>query len=1102
MKRPLLSRQSSWYPAQALALQLLVASPLTALATPQRVTAQAVLENTVSLRAEAQTIESVLGQLEKQLRVRFVYSPALIGAERRVTLQIANQPLTRALDELLAPRSVQYEVHRNRIILTPGKNGTTGGASAAEVPVSGRILDAKGQGIPGATVLVKGTANGTSSNVDGSFLINAPTGSTLVISFVGYTNQEIAVTGSTTGVSVVLRENATALSEAVVIGYGTQRRQDVTGALTTISSREFVQGQVTSPEQLIQGKVAGVQITTEGGAPGSSATIRIRGGSSLNASNDPLIVIDGVPVDNSGITGAANALSLINPNDIDTYTVLKDASATAIYGSRASNGVILITTKKGLAGEKLTVSVNSQASVARRYNSLPALSADEFRATVARIAPAKVGQLGAANTNWQNEIFRTAYTYDNTVSLAGALGKLPFRASYGNLNQQGILLTNNLVRNTGSLSLSPVLLNNHLRLNLNVKGSWIDNNFADRGAIGAASSFDPTQPVTGGEVAYGGYFEYLQGNGTPQQNVPRNPVAQLQLRRDRSTVKRSIGNLQLDYSLPFLPDLHANVNVGYDVTRSNGTNLVDARSAGTYFNTALDPTNTTSRGGFSSLYSQNRDNKLLEAYLNYSKQLGSNRVELLAGYSYQDFVTNAPAYPTYLADMSLYQLAGIPFRTQYTIISFYGRVNYTFKDRYLFTGTLRDDASSRFPTDNRHALFPAASLAWRVKDEAFLKNSRTLSDLKLRVGYGITGQQDVAGTAGDYPYLQRYVINTPTAQVQLGSQFFTPYSPQGYNRNLKWEQTTTYNAGVDVGFLDGRLTASVDAYYRKTKDLLAQVPIPQLINFTNILLSNVGSLDNKGVEVNLNAVPVKSEHWNWSVNANGTYNKNRILSLGNQVPGFAGLEYGGITGGTGTSVGIYSIGAPSSSFYVYQQVYGADGRPLDGVYVDANGDGKVDSNDRRIYQQFAPKYIFGFSSNLSYDRLSLAFTLRSTLGNYVYNNIDSNAGNYQGLITSSTFLSNVTRDANNTRFATATQDRYSSDYYVQNGSFLRMENVTLGYNVGTLFNNKGSLRLTAAVQNVFLVTKYKGLDPEIANGIDNNIYPRPRSFTFGLNLSL
>lgn len=579
------------------------------------------------------------------------------------------------------------------------------------------------------------------------------------------------------------------------------------------------------------------------------------------------------------------------------------------------------------------------------------------------------------------------------------------------------------------------------------------------------------------------------------------------LTRDRSTVKRSIGNLQLDYSLPFLRDLHANVNIGYDITRSNGYKLIDVRSAGSYFNSPLDPTNTTSRGGSFGPYSQNRDNKLLETYLNYTKQLGtSSRLELLAGYSYQDFTTDAPAYQTFLSDGTVSKAAAIPFFTQYTILSFYGRANLTLKDRYVFTGTLRDDASSRFPSNNRHALFPAGSFAWRVKEESFLKDNSTISDLKLRLGYGITGQQDIAGIAGDYPYLQRFVINTPTAQYPMGNTYYTPYSPQGYNRNLKWEQTTTYNAGLDLGFLGGRLNGSVDVYYRKTKDLLAVIPVPGLINFTNQLVSNVGSLENKGIELNLNASPVQGEHWQWSVNANATYNKNKILSLGPQTPGFVGLDVnpnaGTISGGTGTTVGVYSVGASSTAFYVYKQAYGPDGKPLDGVYADTNGDGVVNINDRYLYQQAAPKVILGFSSNLNYDRLSLAFTLRSQLGGYAYNNIDSNNGNYQNIVGSSNFLGNVTRDANYTQFTNTAQQRYSSDYYIQNASFLRMENVTLGYNVGKILNGQGNLRLTAAVQNVFLITKYKGLDPEIFTGIDNNVYPRPRTFTFGLNLSL
>ncbi|MFD1470297.1 SusC/RagA family TonB-linked outer membrane protein [Hymenobacter caeli] len=990
--------------------------------------------------------------------------------------------------------------------------GLQAGAQAQTTgSVSGRVLDEKNTGIPGATVLVEGTSLGVSSDVDGSFRIaNIPAGpQTIVLTFVGYNATRRPVTivaGQNTTVSASLTVNATELGEAVVIGYGTQRRQDVTGAITTVTAKDFVQGQITNPEQLIQGKVAGVQITTAGGAPGGATTIRIRGGSSLNASNDPLIVIDGVPVDNSAVSGAANPLSLINPNDIETYTVLKDASATAIYGSRASNGVILITTKKGNVGDKLTVNLVSNTSLAARYNSVPVLSADEFRATVQAVAPQQAKLLGTGNTNWQNQIFRTAMTYDNNVSLAGAVGKLPFRASIGNLEQQGILKTDGLIRNTGSLSLNPVLLDNHLRVNLNVKGTWTDNNFGDTGAIGSALAFDPTQNVFSDNANYSNYFQYLQGNGTPQQNVPTNPVATLMLQRNRSTVKRSIGNVQLDYKLHFLPDLHANVNLGYDVTRATGTNLIDARSAGSYFNTPLDPANTTARGGSYNYYSQQRNNKLLETYLNYTKAFGeTSRLELLAGYSYQDFVTTAPAYANYLGDATTVRTlaASNPFRTQYTIISYYGRANLTLNNRYIFTGTLRNDASSRFSPSNRNALFPAASFAWRIKDEAFLKDNSTFADLKLRLGYGVTGQQDVVAAAGsDYPYIQRYFLNVPTAQYQLGGIYYTPYSPLGFNSNLKWESTATYNAGLDFGFFNNRLTASADVYYRKTTDLLAVIPIPGEINYTNRLISNVGSLENKGVEFNLIGTAIQGERLNWTLNANATYNVNKILSLGPQAPDFQGIENTVVAGGVGTNIGNYSVGSPSSSFYAYQQVYGPDGKPIDGVYTDINGDGKIDSNDRRIYKQSAPKVLLGFGSNLSYNRVSLAFSLRANLGNYAYNNVNSNLGNYQGIVGSSNFVSNVVRDANNTGFLNSSQARYSSDYYIQNASFLRMDNATLGYNVGKVLNGKGSLRLSAAVQNVFVATKYTGLDPEIPNGVDNNVYPRPRTYTFGLNLSI
>ena len=1004
-------------------------------------------------------------------------------------------------------------------------------AQAGTGTVNGRVTDAKNEGIPGVTVLIDGTSVGGSTNADGTYTISGvPAGArTLVISFVGYSTvrQPVTVVAGQTATLPAQRlsENATALGEAVVVGYGTQRRQDVTGAVTTVSDKDFVKGQVTNPEQLVQGKVAGVQITDGGGAPGATTTIRVRGGSSLNANNDPLIVIDGVPVDNSqgsGVSGASNPLALINPNDIETFTVLKDASATAIYGSRASNGVILITTKKGLAGEATTVNVSSQTSLSRRYNALPVLSADEFRAAVAQFAPTKSNLLGTASTNWQDEIFRTAMTYDNNISLTGSIGKsVPFRVSYGNLNQQGILITNKLIRNSGSISLTPVLLDNHLRINLNVKGSMTDNNFADNGTIGGAASFNPTLPVYSGNSAYGGFFEYLQNptnpNSPPQQNVPSNPVAQLMLTRNRSTVLRSIGNAQIDYKLHFLPDLHANLNVGYDVTRSNGATNQSTQLASTYFNQPFAPTvgTTGTRGGSYTLYEQNRQNKLLEFYLNYSKQFGDHRLELLAGYSYQDFLTTSPAFASYLGQDGNYDAQGQPqliiraqapvnpYRTQYTILSYYGRLNYNFKDRYLVTATLRNDNSSRFAEGNRSALFPAASFAWRIKGEDFLKDNTTFSELKLRVGYGRTGQQDVFGIAGDYPSIPRYTRNTLNAQYLLGGVAYDPYSPLGYNSSLKWETTTTYNAGMDFGFLDGRITASVDAYYRKTTDLLNGIFLAGGTNFTNYYVFNVGSLENRGVELNLNINPVRTTDFRWDVNINGTYNKNKILSLGPQQPGFAGLETNGIAGGTGTNIGIFAVGQPSSSFYVSKQVYDTNGKPLDGVYTDVNGDGKVDSNDRYYYKQSAPPVILGFSSNMTYKKLNLAFTLRSNIGNYVYNNIQAGQGNLYGLTGSTSFLGNVTTDALFTQLPNANAtNHYSSDYYIQNASFLRMQNATLGYNVGKIFGDRGNLNLSFAVQNIFVITKYTGLDPEISNGVDNNTYPRPRTYTFGLNLNI
>ena len=983
----------------------------------------------------------------------------------------------------------------------------TGAESLAGGSISGRVVDAKGQGIPGVTVLVEGTTLGVSTNVDGTYTIaGVPAGAqTLVISFVGYSTVRQPVTvveGQTATVAVqTMTENATALGEAVVVGYGTARRQDVTGSVTTVTAKDFVKGQVTSPEQLIQGKVAGVQITTSGGAPGEVSTIRVRGGSSLNASNDPLIVIDGVPVDNQGINGAGNPLALVNPQDIETFTVLKDASATAIYGSRASNGVILITTKKGLDGEKMRVSISSQVSRATNYGKVSVLSGDAYRtllnnAVAQGIVPAtNAAFLGTANTDWQDEIYKTAWTTDNSVSLTGSVKHVPYRVSVGYLDQDGTLRTGNLKRNSASIGLTPKLLDNHLRIDINAKGTWADYRFADQGAIGSAVFYNPTQPIyDNSATGFNGYYEWRDG-AIPNPLTSRNPVALLNDKRDRSTVLRSIGNVQFDYQLHFLPDLHANLNLGYDIARSAGTVFIPAASSLAY-----------STQGQNNSYRQEKDNKLLEAFLNYSKQLGDHRVEALAGYSYQDFYTYSPFRFAYKADGSRVNPidpAQDPFKTQYTLLSYYGRVNYNFKDRYLFTGTLRADASSRFSPEQRWGYFPAASVAWRINKEAFMAGAQKVSDLKLRLSYGSTGQQDVYGVAGDYPYLAKYSIGVPVVSQIFGNDTIRTYRPAAYDRNLKWEETQTYDAGLDFGFFDNRLTGTVDVYLRKTQDLLAVIPIPALSNLSNTLLTNIGSLENRGVELALNYNVLQGTGLNWSVNFNATMNRGKITKLSQvEDPSYQGTPTGNI--GNFQFVQVNAVGYAPNTFFLYQQKY-ENGRPLQGPtsspspvqYVDQNGDGLINERDKVYGKNPAPKAILGFSSNLSYGKASLAFTVRSNVGGYVYNTVAGGQNNYYGLNTTLGYSSNVGSSIYNTGFLTG---QPLSDINLESASFVRLQYVTLGYDFGALLKAGTTLRLTLAGQNLLLLTKYSGLDPERGTGIDSNFYPLPRTITAGINI--
>ncbi len=969
--------------------------------------------------------------------------------------------------------------------------------------ISGKVTDETGQPLPGATIYIKGTNQHAVAGPDGSFKLqpvnNGP--ASLVIRMIGYQpfERELTVDGSQQ-LDFQLTADAKGLNEVVVVGYGTQKKSDLTGSITALSTKDFNKGVVATPEQLIMGKAAGVQITNNGGAPGAGSKIRIRGGSSLNASNDPLIVIDGVPLDNAEVKGAANPLSFINPNDIESFNILKDASATAIYGSRASNGVIIITTKKGKAGDQLRFNFSTVNSVSGRTGSVPVLTADEFRKVVnERGADAQKALLGNENTNWQDQLYRTAFSTDNNLSVSGAVKALPFRLSVGFTNQDGILKTSAMRRTSAGLSLSPRLLDDHLKIDVNVRGAITNSRFADQNAINAALNFDPTQPVRNNSQ-FGGFFEWVDptsSTGAPYTLATRNPLAMLELKNDKGEVKRSLGNIQFDYKFHFLPELRANLNLGYDVSKSEGRTLVPAY-AGNAFN----------RGGIDKDYSQTKNNKLLDFYLNYAKELKgiSSRIDVTGGYSYQDFIRTEPAYPDLNEKGDTINAAApVPFKTQNTLVSFFGRLNYTLLDKYLLTINVRRDGSSRFR--EHWGTFPSAALAWRINQENFMKGSRLFSELKLRVGYGVTGQQDLPPSLNDYPYLPRYTLGDANAQYQFGSTYYLTMRPEGYDADIKWEETKTYNAGLDFGFLNNRISGSIDYYIKKTKDLLSVIPVAAGANLTNQLLTNVGNIETKGLEFTLNATPVNTSNFNWDLGFNFTYNTLEITNLTRvKDPNAIGIEVGTISGGTGNTIQVHTVGYAPYTFFVYKQLYDESGKPLDGQYEDLNKDGKIDKSDRYRYKSPNPKYLLGFNSQFAYKNWNAGFSMRGSFGNYAYNNPSSDLGSYRN-ITFPNYLSNMHSSVLETNF---TNQQFFSDYYVENASFVRMDNISVGYNFRNLLKDKVNLRVSATVQNVFVISGYSGLDPELGNdkvgtdfigeGIDNKFYPRPRIYSLGLNL--
>ncbi len=969
----------------------------------------------------------------------------------------------------------------------------------AQNQVSGHVTDAAGgYGIQAITVSVKGSAAAAQTDADGNFSIAVPANGTLVFTSVNYNTISVPV-NSRSFIEVALQQSTQKLSEVVVIGYGTTKKKDLSGSITQVTAKDFQSGQITSPEQLIAGKVAGVQIVSNGGAPGAGSTIRIRGGASLSASNDPLIVIDGVPLSNDGIPGTYSPLNLINPNDIESFSILKDASATAIYGSRASNGVIIITTKKGRAGGKPVVNFNTNFSVSDIPHGVNVLSADKVRSIVkANGDPSFINLLGTANTDWQKQIYRTALSTDNNLSISGGFKNLPYRVSVGYLNQEGVLRTGSLQRYSGGINLSPSLLNNHLKIDINLKGSIADSRFANQDAIGAAVFFDPTKPVYSGNKRYNGFWEWTDPGAVTglRSLAPRNPLGLLLSKEDNGRVKRSVGNALIDYKFHFLPDLHAFVNVGYDIARSTGTIFINDSAASNY---KRSPDNKY--GGVNNQYSQERDDKLLETYLTYSKTFAvTSKLDLVAGYAYQDFKTTKHNYADYYANDSMAPNTKPNFDfdvPQYTLISYYGRANLNIMGRYILTGTIRTDGSSKFAQDQRWGVFPSGAFAWNIKNEKFLENSNAISDLKLRFGYGLTGQQSGINY---YDFLTFYNYSGNASQYQLGDNFYHLYAPGGSVNGRTWEKTATSNIGLDYGFAKGRITGSVDVYYKKTTDLLNNIGLSAGSGFTNQIVKNVGSLDNKGIEFSLNLQPIKRANLIWDLSFNATYNETKILQLNTiENPNDAGNRFGGISGGTGNSILINSVGYPQASFYVLKQVYDQSGSPIDGLFEDLNRDGIINDKDLYQYKSANPDYLLGTSTNFNFNnKLNVGFVMRASIGNYMYNNNIAASSNYKNILNPLSRLDNAIAY----NLLSGNGDKYFlSDYYVQNASFVKMDNAYISYRVGKVLRNKANLTVSGNIQNVFTITNYVGLDPEVQSGIDNNFYPRPRVYSLGLNLT-
>ena len=953
--------------------------------------------------------------------------------------------------------------------------------------VTGTVIDETGEPLIGATVKVVGKSIGAITDFDGHYSLTVPADTKqLSFSYVGYKDYIADITSNV--INVTMKPNSKVLDEVVVIGYGVRKKDDLTGSVSSVGEKDFNRGVISSPEELVNGKIAGVQIVNGGGSPTSGATIRVRGGASLNASNDPLIVIDGVPMEVGGsVSGSGNFLSLINPNDIESMTILKDASSTAIYGSRASNGVIIITTKKG-KGDGIKISFQTTNSVSTKTKTSDMLSTDEFIGIVNELGTDhQKSLLGDTRTDWNDQIFQTAFGTDNNLSISGrATSWLPFRVSAGAYSQDGILKTDNVKRFTGNMNLTPSFFNDELRFQFGLKATYSKNRFADTDAIWGGATLNPTIPVYSGNDAFGGYNEAVDANGVPVTGALANAVGRLNQYKSTSDVYRVIGNVDVDWNIRWVKGLRLHATGGYDWSKGEG-HVVVPKEAFSFYTT----------GGRDYIYGPQKNyNRLLTLYANYNRDFDAidSNIDATFGYDYQYWKYATPFYAE-LNTEGVQQSTTAATDQRHSLISYYGRLNYTLMKRYLLTATVRRDGSSRFAKDNRWGTFPSVAIAWRVSQENFFEPLRGIvNDFKLRASYGVTGQQD---GIGNYGYIPVYTAGLDGAQYQFGGKPVYTYRPEAYNPDLKWETTKSWNYGFDLSLLNNRFTLSADYYTRKTENLLATVPVPAGTNFDKAMLENVGNVDSKGLELAVTAHVVDTKDWSWNVTANAAWQRVRIKNL-TLTPGAPSPD---------TEVGpwidsyqmqVFSTDYAPYSFYLYKQLYDQEtGRPIEGMYADLDGDGQITTKDRYHHHSPAPDWILGFSTSLSYKKWTLSTSMRANIGGYIFNGMAMNTGAWETMSYNDYQLNNLNRSFLDTRFQ---RRQYLSDYYLENASFLKMDNLQLAYDFGKVYKSL-NLHVSAMLQNVFTITKYKGVDPESMNGVDTAIYPRPRTFsvTVGLN---